>query len=153
MELDSKHDVEIRKIEKITKYQLPNKFKKIGFGLFIASVISTITFSFIIESMNYQHLLDKIVKTVAILGLLLISISREKIEDELIIKLRMQSYSYAFIVGVLFFLIMPFINYGYLLIKGSVLKMEGVSDFTILGTILAMQIYSFGLLKKAYNEE
>jgi hypothetical protein len=153
MELESKHDVEIQKIEKITKYQLPNKFKRIGFGLFIASVISTVIFSFIIESMNNQHLLDKIVKTVAILGLLLISISKEKIEDELIIKLRMQSYSYAFIVGVLFFLIMPFINYGYLLIKGSVLKMEGVSDFTILGTILVIQIYSFGLLKKAYNEE
>jgi hypothetical protein len=153
MELESKQDVEIQKIEKITKYQLPNKFKRIGFGLFIASVISTVIFSFIIESINNQHLLDKIVKTVAILGLLLISISKEKIEDELIIKLRMQSYSYAFIVGVLFFLIMPFINYGYLLIKGSVLKMEGVSDFTILGTILVIQIYSFGLLKKAYNEE
>jgi hypothetical protein len=40
-------------------------------------------------------IMDRIAKTVLVLGLLIISISKEKIEDELIAKIRMQSYNYA----------------------------------------------------------
>jgi hypothetical protein len=40
--------------------------------------------------------IDRIAKTVLVLGLLIISISKEKIEDE-IAKIRMQSYNYAVI--------------------------------------------------------
>ncbi|CAM2847231.1 hypothetical protein [Flavobacterium frigoris] len=153
MEFKSQAQEDMEKIDKTTNYLLPNKFKIVGLVLFIISLILNGIIDFSFETIGFKDLLLKIAKTGVIFGLLLISISKEKIEDELIIKLRMQSYSYAFIVGVLFAMIMPFINYSIVFIFSSAPKMEMTSDFTILGVLLSIQILIFRKLKKAYNEE
>jgi hypothetical protein len=153
MALKSSDQSELKSIEKLIKYQLPNKFKAIGFGIFIVSLLFILASPFILENYEHNDLLDKAAKSVLLLGLLAISISREKVEDELIIILRMKSYSYAFIGGVLYVIIMPFINYLLVLLYSSNPKIEGVSDFTILGMLLTIQIFSFRSLKRSYNEE
>jgi hypothetical protein len=71
---------------KITGYQLPNKFKIIGLVLCIISIFSISIIAFSLENFKYNDVLDRIAKTVLVLGLLIISISKEKIEDELIAK-------------------------------------------------------------------
>jgi hypothetical protein len=77
--------------------------------LCIISIFSISIIAFSLENFKYNDL-DRIAKTVLVLGLLIISISKEKIEDELIAKIRMQSYNY--VLGtVMFYLIKPFINY------------------------------------------
>jgi hypothetical protein len=43
-------------------------------------------YAFSLENFKYNDVLDRIAKTVLVLGLLIISISKEKIEDELIAK-------------------------------------------------------------------
>ena len=153
MALKSSDQSELKNIEKLIKYQLPNKFKVIGFGIFIISLLFILASPFILENYEYNGLLDKVTKSALLLGLLAISISKEKVEDELIIILRMKSYSYAFIGGVLYVIIMPFINYLLVLLYSNNPKIEGVSDFTILGMLLTIQIYSFWSLKSSYNEE
>ena len=153
MELKSKQEKEIEKIEKLTGYQLPNKFKIIGLVLFIISAISISIIAFSLKDIEYNDLLNRVAKTGMILGLLLISLSKEKIEDELIVKLRMQSYNYAVIGIVLYFLIMPFINYALFFIRSSAPKIEEGSDVTILGLLLTIQILTFRSLKRAYNEK
>lgn len=110
MTLKSSTQNEEKSIEKFIKYQLPNKFKAIGFGIFIISFLFKSVFPFVLENYEHNGLLDKVVKSVLLLGLLVISISKEKIEDELIITLRMKSYSYAFIGGVVYTLIMSSVN-------------------------------------------
>jgi hypothetical protein len=91
-------------------------------------------------------------KYILLVGLLLISISKEKIEDERIIHLRQQSYQVAFVVGVLYaILILPFINYlvDVILQKDS-LGFE-VSSWEVLFIMLLMQLFFFQMMLKKCN--
>ena len=154
MELKAKQGGEIEKIEKITGYQLPNKFKIVGLVLFIVSVLSIITsLKLYLVGVKYYDLFERIALTTMVLGLLVISVSREKIEDELIAKIRLQSYNYAVIGTVLLYLMLPFIHYAIIFSFSSMPKMEGSKDISILGLLLSVQIITFRKLKKAYNEE
>jgi succinate dehydrogenase hydrophobic anchor subunit len=153
MKIKSEQEEAIGKIEKITGYQLPNKFKITGLVLCIISIFSISIIAFSLENFKYNDVLDRIAKTVLVLGLLIISISKEKIEDELIAKIRMQSYNYAVIGTVIFYLIKPFINYAIVFVFSSAPRMEGSKDIGLLALLLTVQIFTFRSLKKAYNEE
>jgi len=153
MELKAKQEGDIEKINKITGFQLPNKFKIIGLVVFIVSMILSILLEIYFENNKYQYLFVRIAKTGVVLGLLMISISKEKIEDELIAKIRMQSFNYAVIAAVIVYLTMPFLNLAIVASFSSIPKMEGSKDVIILEFLLTMQIFAFWKLKKAYNEE
>ena len=153
MEPKAKQEGEIEKINKYTSYQLPNRFKIIGLILFIISFISVPLISIYLENNKYQDLLQRIGWTINILSLFMIAISKEKVEDELIGKIRTQSYNYAVIVTVLLYLILPFINFTIESISSSMPKIEGSKDVSILAVLLMSQIFTFRKLKKAYNEE
>lgn len=153
MELKPKQEGDIEKIDKYISYQLPNRFKIIGLILFIVSIISVLIISICVENNNYLDLFQRIGWTMAILSLLAISISKEKIEDELIAKIRMQSYHYAVITTVIFYLLFPFIGYVILFCFSTAPKMEGNKDIPIFLLLLLTQILTFRKLKKAYNEE
>lgn len=91
---------------------LPNYFKKIGFILFLGSLI------FIISTINslatYPKNIDfirLISFDITILSMLIMAMSKEKIEDELTQFVRLRSFAAAFIIGVVTFIIKPFTNY------------------------------------------
>ncbi|SHL65570.1 hypothetical protein [Flavobacterium xanthum] len=153
MELKSKQERDIEKINKFTGYQLSNKFKIIGLGLSIISLVSIVMNAAYLENTKYYYLFDRIALTTMVLGFLVISLSKEKIEDELIAQIRMQSFNYAVIGTVIIYLTMPFINY--ILYFKSLLggEIEGSKDVAVLGLLLTIQILTFRKLKKAYNEE
>ena len=154
MEPKAKQEGDIEKIDKFTGYQLPNKFKIVGLVLFITSILSIITsLKLYMLDIKYHELFERIALSGSVLGLLIISMSREKIEDELIGKIRMQSYNYAVIVTVLIYLILPFIHFTIVSIFSSMPKIEGSKDVSVLGVLLMAQIFTFRKLKKAYNEE
>jgi hypothetical protein len=154
MELKAKQGGEIEKIAKFTSYQLPNRFKIVGLIVFIASILSIITsLKLYMLDIKYHELFERIALSGSVIGLLIISISREKIEDELIGKIRMQSFNYAVIVTVLIYLILPFIHFTIVSIFSSMPKIEGSKDVSVLGVLLMSQILTFRKLKKAYNEE
>jgi hypothetical membrane protein len=153
MELKAKTQGDIESINNITGFQLPYKFKIYGLVIFIVSMISSILLEIYLEKYKYNDLIRRIVISTAILGLLIISISKEKIEDELVLKLRMQSYNYAVIGAVIVYLTMPFINLAIVASFSSIPKMDGSKDVAVLGLLLTIQILTFRKLKKAYNEE
>ncbi len=154
MESKAKQEGDIEKIDKFTGYQLSNKFKIVGLVLFITSILSIITsLKLYMLDIKYHELFERIALSGSVLGLLIISISREKIEDELIGKIRMQSYNYAVIVTVLIYSILPFIHFTIVSIFSSMPKIEGSKDVSVLGVLLMSQIFTFRKLKKAYNEE
>ena len=93
MNLKSFIECERKSLEKMKRYQLPNRFKKIGIGIIIISLVTFLVNKFSIENID----LKLTAKYGILVGLLLVSISKEKIEDELITSLRMQSYTFAFI--------------------------------------------------------
>ncbi|MFE3867655.1 hypothetical protein ACFX5E_06145 [Flavobacterium sp. LS2P90] len=153
MELKSKTQGDIESINNITGFQLPYKFKIYGLVVFIVSMISSILLEIYLEEYKYNDLIKRIAISTAIVGLLIISISKEKIEDELILKLRMQSYNYAVLGAVIVYLTMPFINLAIVASFSSIPKMDGSKDVAVLGLLLTIQILAFRKLKKAYSEE
>jgi hypothetical protein len=153
MEFKSQAQEDMEKIDKYTKYLLPNKFKIVGLLLFIVSVLSIPFIIIYLENNKDLDLYKRIGWTIAILSLLMIAISKEKVEDELIAKIRMQSYHYAVIGTVIGYLSLPFILYFISYVVSPVPKMEDTKDIPIFGVLLCLQIFTFRKLKKAYNEE
>jgi L-asparagine transporter-like permease len=154
MELKAKQKGDIEKINRFTGYQLPNKFNIVGLVIIIVSFLSIVTSldTYILEEKFYD-LFKRVALSGTILGLLIISISKEKIEDELMTKIRTQSYNYAVISAVLLYLTFPFINYIFMSVFSTMPKIEGGKDISVLGFLLFTQILTFRKLKRAYNEE
>ena len=146
MNVKSFVECERKSLEKMKRYQLPNSFKKIGIGLILISLIAFFVNKFSIENID----LKLTAKYGILVGLLLISISKEKIEDELITSLRMQSYTFAFIAGVIVTLLTnPLFNYiANLISQKQQENFEGVGDWEILWILLSVQVFYFELLKR-----
>ncbi len=142
-------DCERRNIEKMKKLQLPNYFKRIGFGVFILSFLALFINKFTFNDLDFRL----ISKYGMLVGLLLVSISKEKIEDELIIRLRMQSYTFAFVFGVIYALVLPLIVnvIGFLIPSKEVGGYNVNGDFVILWMLLSLQVFYFELLKKLHK--
>lgn len=138
---------ENKRLEKITNYRLPHYFKKIGIGIFILSFLGIMSKLFIDGD---STLINEISKKGLLIGMLLISISKEKIEDELTIKLRAQSYTIAFIIGVIYALVMPYVEYG---VSNAVHSggeaFKDLGDFQVLLFMLMIQLMFYYTLKKA----
>lgn len=146
MNVKSFMECERKSLEKMRRYQLSNKFKKIGIGIIIISVVA-----FIVNKLSIENIDLKLTSKYGILiGLLLISISKEKIEDELIKSLRMQSYTFAFIAGVIITLLTnPIFNYiANLISEKQQGSFEGVGDWEILWILLSIQVFYFEFLKR-----
>ncbi len=139
-------DCERRKIEKLIKFQLPNRFINIGFILFLIGFISFV----LLKITGLSGEMSKLVlRGVILISLLLISISKDKEEDEMIKLIRIESYSLAFVIGVIYALIQPGVNY----IIGLIISTEksiysNLGDFQVLIFMLMIQLSSFYFLKR-----
>lgn len=141
-------DCETKKMEKIRSFQVGHKWKKIG------AILAMLSFAIIF--VNKFSINDAVLRLGAkycfIIGLLLVSLSKEKIEDELVAQLRMQSYSFAFIIGVAYTLILPFTTF----LVSSIIEpgKEGIRDYgdlSILTIFLLCQVGYFELLKRFHK--
>ncbi len=148
MTIKSILNCEREKLKEMDKYQLPNYFKKIGLGLFVISFISLFINAFSINAPEFRLMS----RYGMLIGMLIISISKEKIEDELITKLRMQSYTFAFIAGVFFSLVMPFVDYLVdLLFQTNEALLKDMGDWQILWILLSVQVFYFETLKRLHK--
>ena len=86
-------DCERRRFDKIINFRLPHKFMTIGIAVVALSIIMMFVRAFIMEG-DTEWLKVLLQKTVLV-GMLLMSISRDKEEDEMTITLRSQSYAIA----------------------------------------------------------
>ncbi len=143
---------DLKRTEKINKLQLPNKFKTIGWTLFIISFVSIFIINIVISDEIIRKQLMITTKYGILLGLLIVSLSKEKIEDEYIKSIRMQSYMFAFIIGVIQSLIFPFIDFGVDSLLNGEANFEPAGDFFILWVLLLCQIMFFNILKWKANE-
>jgi len=108
---------ERKSLEKLQKTRLlPNRYKLIGIIIAIASFIGMLLTKMLTGEEFYKILLSNIM----LLSLLLTSVSRDKEEDEMTLRLRGQAFVFAFIWGVLYALLQPFIN----LLADAIMKSE-----------------------------
>lgn len=135
-----------RNFERLRRFQLPHRFKQIGFALFLVVFLALLAFRFV---NNDATVIKTSLKYILLIGLLIISVSKEKIEDERIVQLRQQSYQVAFVVGVLYsILILPLVNYmADVIFKKESLGFE-VNSWEVLFIMLLMQWFIFRMMRK-----
>jgi len=139
-------ECERRRGEKFLNFKLPNYFKKIGWIGFVVIFLILLSTNFFEGDLE---ILKSILKMVSLVFLLIVVFSREKVEDEMIQKIRAQSYSFAFLGGVLYTLIQPIINYiAFLLFKPEKAVVEDLGDFQVLWFMLTIYLVFFYYAKK-----
>ena len=140
--MESFLDCERKSIDKLKKYQLPNQAKKIGWVIF---GIAFIALFFTTKDTN----LKLIAKYSILIGLLIISISKEEIEDEFVKSLRMHSFTFAFIFAVFIAITNPLCSYLVNFVFTEQQEVfSGIGDWMILWLLLSVQVFYFEYLKK-----
>ncbi|QXP62303.1 hypothetical protein [Polaribacter sp. HaHaR_3_91] len=135
---------ERNQLEKLNKFQLGNQYKKIGYIIAIGSFVLMIARKYIEDS----DWLEPVLHGVLLIGLLVISLSKEKLEDEFIDSLRSQSYRLAFIMAIVYSLVQPLVNYGVAVLFNQDDKLQGFSYFQVLFFMLIVQLMFFWQLKR-----
>jgi len=139
-------DCERTKLESfLDKFQLPNVFKKVGLTVFILSFLLLTVIKFIDSEPLW---LRPVLKQLMLVGLLVISISKEKIEDELIQTLRSKSYSLAFIIGVVYIMLQPILDKVTDFILGLEAQPNDTGYVQVLLFMLLIQVGFFEVLKR-----
>ena len=84
-----------------------------------------------------------------LVGMLIMSVSKDKVEDEMTMSLRAQSYATAFIVGVIYALVMPYLEYGVSnLVHSGGEAFKSLGDFQVLLFMLMIQLMFYHFLKR-----
>lgn len=147
MNLKKAEEHERTKLERfLNKVQLAHGFRKIGITIITLSFVAILVLKFID---NDGLWIRPFLKHAMLIGLLIISLSKEKIEDELIEVLRSKSYALAFIIGVLYTLFQPLANY---IVDFFLGKQEGPTEIGYVQVLLFMlliQVGFFELLKRS----
>ncbi|WP_299123650.1 hypothetical protein [uncultured Winogradskyella sp.] len=146
MDKKSYIDCERNRIQKILDFRLPTSFKWLGMVL----LVSAFMLFFIRKQFpEYTELIRSIGRTIFIIGLLCISLARDKEEDEMTISLRAQSYAIAFIVGVLYAIVMPYVEFGVSnIVADETQAYKELGDFQLLSFMFLIQIGFYQTLKR-----
>jgi putative Mn2+ efflux pump MntP len=131
-------------LEKMNKFQLPHSFKKVGYITAIGTFIAMIARKYFEDSDWIRPILHGIL----LIGLLLISVSKEKLEDEFIDSLRSQSYRLAFIMAIVYSLAQPLVNFGVAFLFNQNEEMKSFDYFQVLFFMLIVQLLFFWKLKR-----
>ncbi|MCO4821717.1 MAG: hypothetical protein KC469_06600 [Flavobacteriaceae bacterium] len=140
-------DCERNRLEKITRFRLPQYFYKVGISIIAITFVMMFVRAFAME--GDTEWLKLILQKAFLVGMLCMSISKDKEEDELTVKLRMQSYAWAFITGVVYALVMPYVEFGVSnVVHSGGEAYKDLGDFQILIFMLMVQLMSYHALKR-----
>ena len=137
---------EKRRFDKMNKFQLPHRFKKIGWSVVLIAFLLMIAKKFVDE----PSWVKPVLRNVFVLGMLIVSLAKEKIEDELIKNIRAQSFRLAFIFGVIYSIVLPYLDYGIEYLMDSKTATLNFDYFQIIISMLLVQIAFFYSLKRSY---
>jgi hypothetical protein len=140
-------DCERNRFQKLINFRLPHRFMSVGIAIVLLSILMMFVRAFAMEGdlLWLKLLLQKTV----LIGMLIMSLSKDKIEDEMTISLRAQSYAIAFVIGVLYALIMPYVEFG---VSNAVHSggeaFKDLGDFQVLLFMLMIQLMFYHNLKR-----
>ncbi|WP_296312096.1 hypothetical protein [Winogradskyella sp. UBA3174] len=138
---------ERNKFHKLIKFRLPHRFMAIGITIVLLSIVMMFVRAFAME--GDTEWLKLVLQKIVLVGMLIMSMSKDKIEDEMTMSLRAQSYAIAFVVGVIYALIMPYVEFG----VSNAVHSEGeafkdLGDFQVLLFMLMIQLMFYHNLKR-----
>ncbi len=138
-------ECERTKIEKWSRFQLSNRWKIIGAVLCLATFLTMIGLKFTEAEPLW---LKDILRKALLVGLLIVILSKEKMEDEMIVSLRAKSFALAFIIGVFYALVQPVVDY---IVHNFLFEASETNDFSyfqVLSFMLLIQMMFFEVLKR-----
>ena len=140
-------DCERNRFYKIINFRLPHKFMTIGIAIAVISIITMFVRAFVLE--GDTEWLKELAKKGLLVGMLILSLSKDKEEDEMIMTLRSQSYAIAFVVGVVCALVMPYVELGVSNVVNSGGEVyKDLGDFQVLSFMLLIQLMFYHNLKR-----
>jgi hypothetical protein len=140
-------DCERKRFEKIINFRLPHKFMTIGIAVAALSIIMMFVRAFVME--GDTEWLKVLSQKSLLVGMLLMSISKDKEEDEMTMSLRSQSYAIAFVVGVVYALVMPYVELGVSnVVNSGGETYKDLGDFQVLIFMLLIQLMFYHNLKR-----
>lgn len=139
-------ECERNRLQKILGFRLPTSSKWLGvillvlaFGLFFVRK----------EFLEHADLLQGIGRTIFIIGLLCVSLAKDREEDEMTIALRAQSYAIAFILGALYAIVMPYVEFGVSnIVSEEAQSYKQLGDFQLLSFMFLVQLGFYYTLKR-----
>jgi uncharacterized phage infection (PIP) family protein YhgE len=146
MNLKSIQECDRKSAQRLLNFKLPGYWKKIGWTGVIVSlgaIMSTSLFEGDFE------ILKDILRKVVLAFLFIVVLAREEVEDERIQNFRAQSFSFAFLSGVLYTLFQPVVNWiVFSIVKSEKAAVEDLGDFQILWLMLTVYLLFFYISKK-----
>ena len=124
---------------------LPYAYKPIGF---IALALSIAGLGIIYFMKVEAMLIKEVLKSLLLLSMLLVSVTKEKSEDEYTLRQRAKSYILAFVITVLYAIFQPYVDYAVAFLlepKGAVYK--EYNTFVIIWFMLFIQIGFYYVLR------
>ena len=135
------------RFDKIIKFRLPHKFMTIGIAVAALSIVMMFVRAFAMD--GETEWLKLLLQKTLLVGMLIMSISKDKHEDELTIALRAQSYAIAFVIGVVYALVMPYVELGVSNVVNSGGEVyKDLGDFQVLLFMLMIQLMFYHNLKR-----
>ena len=140
-------DCERNQFYKLINFRLSHRFMVIGIAIALLSIVMMFVRAFAMEG-DTQWLKLLLQKTVLV-GMLIMSLSKDKIEDEMTISLRAQSYAIAFVTGVIYALVMPYVEFGVSnVVHSGGETFKDLGDFQVLLFMLMIQLMFYHNLKR-----
>ncbi len=147
MNVEKIRDCERNRFHKIMNFRLSHRFMTIGIAIALLSIVMMFVRAFAME--GDTEWLKLLLKRTLLVGMLIMSLSKDKIEDEMTISLRAQSYAIAFVVGVIYALVMPYVEFG---VSNAVHSggeaFKDLGDFQVLLFMLMIQLMFYHNLKR-----
>lgn len=148
MSKESFIDCERKRLKNILNFRLPHAFMRIGILVCVVAIAAMFYRAFAMDG-DTQWLKLLLQKTLLV-GMLIMSLSKDKIEDEMTISLRAQSYAIAFVVGVIYALVMPYVEYGVSnVVHSGGEAYKDLGDFQVLLFMLMIQLMFYHTLKRS----
>ena len=122
---------------------LPVPFRKVAFGIMIFSVLLIVLIKSKILPID-KDIVKTISQTGILVSLLLLTLTKNKIEDELTSRIRLKAFASSFIFGVGYVIVDPFVS---LLFKDGFLSNRGVTEILITMFLFYFMTF-YSMLKK-----
>lgn len=115
-------------MQKLINFRLLRQFMTIGLVLALSSIVLMFFRATLFGEASL--LMRDTLQRALLVGMLIMSITRDREEDEMTIQFRMQSYGWAFVMGVIYALIMPFVEFGVsIVVNGDGEAFKSLGDF------------------------
>ncbi|MEM5566803.1 hypothetical protein WNY78_16905 [Psychroserpens sp. AS72] len=138
---------ERKQFSKFINFRLSHRFMSIGIAIVLLSIAGMFVRAFAME--GETEWLKQLLQKTMLVGMLIMSISKDKIEDEMTISLRAQSYAIAFVVGVIYALVMPYVEFGVSnIVHSGGEAFKDLGDFQVLLFMLMIQLMFYHNLKR-----